>query len=185
MNEKTKWRLHKINKFLDSPKAIIATLVILFVYFVYSNHQYQANYRQLLVEAKNAAQTTQTIVSKQDKTLAAIKQLAIDNRLLSDQKTNIIICMLQVPVNDRTTDIVTSCRKQVIEGQGADNSSGPTVQTSPSGTVQSPTNSSSSQSSQSVTPTPNPSPTGGTTPARVDPVLPNCKIDILGIHLGC
>lgn len=62
--------------------------------------------------AKEAANATRQIVAKQDETLNAIRTLALDNKLLSEQKTNIIICMLQVPISERTTDTVTNCRKQ-------------------------------------------------------------------------
>lgn len=60
--------------------------------------------------------TTQNIVKSQNQILDAIKQLALDNKITSEQKANLIICMLQVPVAQRTTDTVENCRKQV-EGQ--------------------------------------------------------------------
>lgn len=56
------------------------------------------------------------IVKGQNDILEAIKLQTIDNKLTSEEKTSIIICMLQVPINQRTTDVLSNCRKQAAEG---------------------------------------------------------------------
>lgn len=62
--------------------------------------------------AKDTTAVTQQIIKNQDKTLQAIKDLATDNKLTSKQLGDTIICMLQVPIAQRTTDVQEKCRKQ-------------------------------------------------------------------------
>lgn len=88
-------------------------ILLAIIIFGFAILGFQKSNKELLQDTNTAVTNTETIVAKQDETLQAIKQTAIDNKLLSDEKTNIIICMLQVPVAERTTDTVTNCRKQV------------------------------------------------------------------------
>ncbi len=93
-----KWLRANMAGILDMAKAVgLPILVIMFINF----------------NTKVAEQTknTRDIVKSQNQILEAIKQQAIDNKLTSEQKTNIIICMLQVPVNERTPDVLVNCRK--------------------------------------------------------------------------
>lgn len=87
---------------------LIATAI---VFFGLSIMTFQKQNQKLLEGVAETASNTKAIVSKQDETLRAIQKVAEDNRLISDQKTNIIICMLQVPVDQRTTDTLNDCRK--------------------------------------------------------------------------
>lgn len=173
MNQRVKWNIHKFNNFLGKPQAVIITLFILFLYFAYGNAQFQRTNRVLLEQTKSASQNTQTIVSKQDQTLAAIKQLTLDNKLSSKQLGDTIICMLKIPVADRTDDTATQCRQEVQAEDTAANSG------SISGTQ-------TGQSSSAATPiTSAETPPTTTTPVSVDKVLPNCAVDILFLHIGC
>lgn len=161
MNEKHKYRLHRLNQFLNSPIAIIIVLIALFVYFVVSNHAYQAQGRNLLKQTNDNTMSTNRVVKGQTDILNAIKQLASDNKVDSNEKTNIIICMLQVPVAQRTTDLQQQCRQQV-ESEDATAAKGnalSVVTPSPSTT---PTVASASASSSGAT-------SSGSTPAATTP----------------
>lgn len=61
-------------------------------------------------QTKATADSTNRIVQSQNDILNAIKQLATDTKITSEEKTSIIICMLQVPVAERTPDIEAGCR---------------------------------------------------------------------------
>lgn len=89
---------------------ILAILLCLGLYGIWQSYRRTAEAVQL---AKDNTMDIKRIVEGQSDLLIAIKQVAEDNQLISEQKTNIIICMLQVPVNERTTDTVTNCRKKV------------------------------------------------------------------------
>lgn len=65
--------------------------------------------------AKNTASTNH-IVKSQAEILDAIKKLAVDTKLNNEQKTTTIICMLQVPIEKRTTDVLKSCRENAEAG---------------------------------------------------------------------
>lgn len=90
----------------------VATAIVFFGIAIVN---FQRDNLQILRDTRSAVENTETIVSKQDETLEAIKKTATDNKLLSDEKTNIIICMLQVPVELRTTNTVEDCEKQSVE----------------------------------------------------------------------
>lgn len=57
----------------------------------------------------------QVTIEKQNQTLEAIKQLSVDNKLTSKQLGDTIICMLQVPITQRTPDIKENCIKQATQ----------------------------------------------------------------------
>lgn len=98
-----KWLRANMAGMLEMAKAVgMLVLVIMFINF----------------NTKVAEQTknTRDIVKSQNTILEAIKQQAIDNKLTSEQKTSIIICMLQVPISQRTTDILNNCRSQAENG---------------------------------------------------------------------
>jgi hypothetical protein len=63
--------------------------------------------------AKANTTDIKNILASQTDLLNAIRQVTIDNNLTAKQQTDIIICMLQVPVEQRTTDLKENCRKQV------------------------------------------------------------------------
>lgn len=58
------------------------------------------------------AKSTNQVVKGQGDILKAIKQVTEDTRITADQQTAIIICMLQVPIDQRTTDLQSKCRTQ-------------------------------------------------------------------------
>lgn len=106
MNMKTKLRIHRFYKFLKEAMPVMIFLMLIF--FGAAIIGFQKDNRALL-------QDTKSIVSKQDLTLSAIEALARDTKIESKQKTDIIICMLQIPVSERTTETVANCRKSVEE----------------------------------------------------------------------
>lgn len=184
MNEKHKIRLHRLNQFMNSPYAIILVLLTLFVYFVVSNHAYQVQGRNLLKTTNDNTMNTNRVVKGQTDILNAIKQLASDNKTDSNEKTNIIICMLQVPVAMRTTDLQEQCRKQVEAQLQAANPSNP-------GTLSSATTTPAAgnvSNSQTVSTTPvtsgnnTPAPSTPATPAR-DGITINLPL-LPTIHIG-
>lgn len=67
--------------------------------------------------AKANTTDIKNILASQTDLLNAIRQVTIDNNLTAKQQTDIIICMLQVPVEQRTTDLKENCRKQVEANQ--------------------------------------------------------------------
>ena len=58
------------------------------------------------------AKSTNQVVKGQSDILTAIKQVTEDTRITANQQTAIIICMLQVPIEARSTDLQAQCRKQ-------------------------------------------------------------------------
>lgn len=68
------------------------------------------------------AASTNKVVKSQDDILQAIKQVTDDTRTTAQEQTAIIICMLQVPIASRTTDLQTQCREQVVTTAVPDNS---------------------------------------------------------------
>ena len=58
------------------------------------------------------AESTNTVVKGQGDILKAIKQVTEDTRITASQQTSIIICMLQVPIAERSTDLQAQCRKE-------------------------------------------------------------------------
>jgi hypothetical protein len=104
------WIAHNIFSILDVVKFLgILILVLMFIRF-------SVTVADNTRTAKENTATTQRIVKSQGDILEAIKQLALDGKVTSEQKTNIIICMLLVPVENRSTDVVTGCRNQVETG---------------------------------------------------------------------
>lgn len=70
---------------------------------------------------KQTTSSTNKLVAGQSNILNAIKKVTQDTQLTAQQQTSIIICMLQVPQPERTTDIANDCRKQAtVDSSGAD-----------------------------------------------------------------
>lgn len=113
MKDQHKLAIHRLNGLLNSPKAVIVVLILLFIFFAQGNVKFEKENQQLLKSTNQTTQNTNNIVKGQTDILNAIKKLANDTKLDSNEKTNIIICMLQVPVAQRTTDLQEKCRKQV------------------------------------------------------------------------
>jgi hypothetical protein len=102
------------NRILNKPMTIVLVLVFLFIYFAIGNVQFQKDNRQLIEATKRSANNTEKIVTKQDETLQAIKDLATDNKLTAQQLGDTIICMLQVPVSQRTPNTKEDCQKKAV-----------------------------------------------------------------------
>lgn len=62
---------------------------------------------------ESIARSTNQVVKSQEDILNAIKQVTDDTRITAEQQTTIIICMLQVPLAERSTDLENKCFKQV------------------------------------------------------------------------
>lgn len=147
---KSKVAVHKLYIFLKEAMPILIFLMLMF--FGAAILGFQSDNRALL-------QDTKSIVSKQDLTLSAIEALARDTKIESKQKTDIIICMLQVPVGERTTETVANCRKSVesrstTESQphatSNENSSNQAQATQPSSPAQTPPTSTPPTQNKSV-----------------------------------
>lgn len=97
--------IHNTNSILDKPITIIVVLLILFAYFAYGNFQFQKNNQNILLGIAS-------IQKKQDQSLQAIKDVTTDTRLTAERQTAIIICMLQVPIEQRTPNLLENCRQK-------------------------------------------------------------------------
>lgn len=97
--------------------------------------------KRIAADTAKTAANTQSIVRSQNDILSAIKQVTEDTQLTAEQQTNIIICMLQVPQPQRTTDTANHCRKEAIDTSD--------------GTAQASANTSSGSSTSSSKSTPN------------------------------
>lgn len=53
-----------------------------------------------------------SVVKGQQQLLIAIKKTTTDNNLTTAQQSNLIICMLHVPVEQRSENVEKNCRKQ-------------------------------------------------------------------------
>lgn len=95
------------DKIIRYPLFTIGILVFLFIYFAIGNAHFQSTNRDIL----NGIAGVQ---KKQDETLQAIKDITIDSRLTAEEQTKIILCMLQVPISERTPDVERNCRKEVV-----------------------------------------------------------------------
>lgn len=103
------WLKHNLSPILSVLTSVFVGLILVLLL-----NQMQAS-RQI-------AENTNNIVHSQSQILSAIRDLATDTKLTAEKKTNIIICMLQVPQPERTTDTITGCRAQVEAGSSAQSS---------------------------------------------------------------
>lgn len=87
-------------------------LMLIIIIFGFAIIGFQKDNQQLLEDTKKIAENTEQIVAKQDETLAAIQNLALDNKISGDELKEILLCMLVVPPEQRTTDTANDCRKQ-------------------------------------------------------------------------
>lgn len=150
--------LVRFNAFMNRNTGWLIAFAI--VFFGVANFGFQHDNRTLLEGISNVQKT-------QDQTLQAIKNVTIDTRLTAAQQTKIIICMLQVPIAERTPDTEKACRKQTAANS-------PTG----SGSMATPDSASSSATPSSST---TPAESNTTTPTQT---TPNCQVDVLFIHLG-
>lgn len=132
-------------------------ILVLLLMFISFNKQAA----EQAASTKAIAESTNKVVKGQGDILAAIKQVTDDTRITAVQQTAIIICMLQVPIDSRTTDLQTQCRDQAT---AADADSGV-------GTGRSSTENSSASSSQN-TPAPTPSQSNSSQSDNFSPTTP-------------
>lgn len=98
----------KMFQFLDVVKfALILLLALMFINFN-SKAAKQAE------DTAKIAQSTNDVVRTQGDILEAIKQVTDDTRITAVEQTSIIICMLQVPIERRTTDLQSQCRNLAV-----------------------------------------------------------------------
>jgi hypothetical protein len=140
----SRWLWRHIFPALDVLK-FLGIIILLFM-FIRFNAAVANNAKQ----TRATADQTNRIVKSQNEILDAIKQLALDNKITSEQKANLIICMLQVPVDQRTTDTLAQCRR---DAEPTASNSTPSAAPSPA-----PTPSPTPTPSQQPNPSPNPSP---------------------------
>lgn len=72
----------------------------------------------LMVRQSEQTRDIKLIVESQQQILEAIKESAEDANLTADQRTNIIICMIQVEIEARSPDVLNDCRKRAVEATG-------------------------------------------------------------------
>lgn len=82
-----------------------------------------AETRRLSADTAKISSNTNKLIKSQTDILTAIKGVADDTKITAEQQTAIIICMLQVPINSRTTDLQAQCREQATSS-APDNVSG-------------------------------------------------------------
>lgn len=75
-----------------------------------------ANSQKLLDDNKRLLQSQTQLLENQNSILDAIKTLAEDTKITSQEKTDTIICMLQVEIEERTTDVLEDCREKATNG---------------------------------------------------------------------
>lgn len=139
---------------------LILVLVLMFI-------QFNSTAVRQAEETKKIAGSTNDIVKSQEDILTAIKQVTEDTRVTAQEQTSIIICMLQVPIGERSTDLQAKCRKAAEDAPtipvSEDNNSettgtgsaGPSSNRTPSDAQ---TQSFNSQNPATSTPTPTPTP---------------------------
>lgn len=96
----------KIIPILEVVKFLL--ILVLLLMFISFNRQSA----EQAADTKTIAASTNKVVKGQGDILAAIKAVTDDTRITAVQQTAIIICMLQVPIESRTTDLQTQCRDQ-------------------------------------------------------------------------
>lgn len=116
--------MYKITHWLNRNTGYLLMVVI--IVFGFATLGFQKDNRKLLQDTKHISEDTQAIVAKQDQTLVAIKDLSLDNKLTSKQLGDTIICMLLVPVGQRTTQTQDNCRQEAINRTPASDTAGST-----------------------------------------------------------
>lgn len=136
-----------------------ALVLLLFLMFI----SFNSKIAMQQADIKKVTESTNNVVKGQDDILRAIKGVTEDTRVTAQQQTAIIICMLQVPIAQRTTDLQTQCRDSVITTDvDGNNTSGTTGTGSGSASSANPTPTpapaQSGNSQSATTPTPSPAP---------------------------
>lgn len=119
-----KYRVHQFYNVLR--EAMPVMIFIMLIFFGAAILGFQKDNNRLLEDTRATVRNTEVIVEKQDETLDAIRQLSLDNKLTSKQLGDTIICMLLVPVNQRTTQTQEECREQAVSQTPASNETGST-----------------------------------------------------------
>jgi hypothetical protein len=157
----------KILPLLEAIKYIL--LFVLILMFINFN-------TQIVKQTENTnklAKSTNQVVKGQGDILKAIKQVTEDTRITASQQTSIIICMLQVPIAERSTDLQAQCRKE------ADAITDNTVYKDNAVVTPSPQSSNPTKDTNNVTP-----PATKDTNNEVSPAKKLC-IPIVLVKVGC
>lgn len=144
-----------------------------------------AETRRVAANTAKLVTATNHLVENQGQVLTAIKGVTDDTKITAEQQTAIIICMLQVPVNQRTTNLQQQCRDSALTNEpSTSNNSRQTPQSSLE-SQSSASNSSPVPSSSSSNPTPNNPPPQSNNPQPEEdnegvivdlPLLPEIRI---------
>lgn len=133
MKNLVKYRVHQVYVFLR--EAMPVMILVMLIFFGAAILGFQQDNKRLLEDTRATVKNTEVIVEKQDQTLDAIRQLSLDNKLTSKQLGDTIICMLLVPVGQRTDQTQEDCKSQAISQSVTKNGNGSTTsQPTPQGT---------------------------------------------------
>lgn len=117
-----------VHRFYIIVKEAMPIMILgMLIFFGAAIVDFQGDNQRLLEGINSTVKNTEVIVEKQDETLDAIRQLSLDNKLTSKQLGDTIICMLLIPVNQRTTNTQEVCREQAVNQTPASNEAGSTT----------------------------------------------------------
>lgn len=148
-----------VHRFYIPVKEAMPIMILgMLIFFGAAILDFQRDNQRLLEDTGATVKNTEVIVEKQDETLDAIKQLSLDNKLTSKQLGDTIICMLLVPVSNRTTQTQQYCREQAINQTPASNEAGSTSSQPVPEANATPQSRSNNQSDKTPNPPANPAP---------------------------
>lgn len=99
----------KILSILEVVKFVLVfVLLLMFINF-------NAQIAKQTEKTNELAASTNDVVKGQADILQAIRQVTEDTRITASQQTAIIICMLQVPIEQRTKDLQSQCRSRAVD----------------------------------------------------------------------
>lgn len=123
MTLNTKLRIHRFYIFLREAMPIM--IFIMLIFFGAAIIRFQRDNQYIIRDTQATVKNTETIVVKQDETLEAIARLAADNKVSGDQLREILLCMLIVPIEQRTYDVANRCREQGLGSAAQENIDSP------------------------------------------------------------
>ena len=118
MTKSTRSKLRALGE--EAAKRLPYILIVFAILLLWQGWDNARSAERNAVAAKSTAQDIKKVVKAQDQVLRAIAKNTQDGNNTAKQQTAIIICMLQVPISQRTTDLLNDCRKQVEAAKDTD-----------------------------------------------------------------